>query len=70
MNHLMTTTQRNLQENNQLKVNLQGFTPKQYSMLILRDELKYTFTKCGKKLGISRNAASNIYRRAHTKLKS
>lgn len=66
----MTTTAKSLQVSNQLKINLQGFTPRQYAMLILRDELKYTFTKCGKKLGISRHSASNTYRRAKVKLKS
>ena len=51
-----------------LKFDLQGFTLKQYCMLILRDELKYSFTKSGEMLGISRNAASNAYRRAKIKL--
>jgi len=37
-------------------------------MLILRDELKYSFTKSGELLGVSRNAASNLYRRAKLKL--
>jgi|APGre2960657373_1045057.scaffolds.fasta_scaffold31195_6 predicted DNA-binding protein (UPF0251 family) len=52
----------------EIKFDLQGFTLKQYCMLILRDELEYSFTKSGDKLGISRNAASNAYRRAKLKL--
>ena len=50
-----------------MRIDLQGFTPRQYAMLILRDELRYSWQKCGNKMGISRYAAREMYLRAKMK---
>ena len=51
-----------------LHLELHNCSPKQYAILILRDDLKYTWQKCGIKLGISRYAAREMYKRARLKL--
>ena len=52
----------------ELQLDLRDCSPKQYAILILRDDLKYTWQKCGIKLGISRYAAREMYKRARLKL--
>ncbi len=42
-------------------------TARQYAMLIMRDDLHYSYQKCGIKLGISRYAAFQLYKRAKIK---
>jgi predicted DNA-binding protein (UPF0251 family) len=51
----------------ELKLDLGNQTPRQYAMLILRDELKYSWQKCGNKMGITRDAAREVYKRAQMK---
>ena len=53
----------------ELKLDLKGFTPKQYAALILRDELKLSGSKAGIKLGMSHYAFSSLYKRAKAKEK-
>lgn len=48
-------------------LDLYGLTPRQYAVLILRDELKYSWEKCGRRLGISRYAARELFKRAMMK---
>ena len=48
----------------EIKLDLKGFTTQQYAMLILRDDLKYSWARCGRRLGISRHAARMKYKRA------
>jgi DNA-directed RNA polymerase specialized sigma24 family protein len=52
---------------NELDIDLQGLTPRQYAVLILRDELDYSWAKCGIKLNINRYAARELYKRAKVK---
>jgi DNA-directed RNA polymerase specialized sigma24 family protein len=54
-------------EGRAIRVDLQGFTPRQYAVLILRDELDYSWAKCGIKLNITRYAARELYKRAKLK---
>jgi hypothetical protein len=42
-------------------------TARQYAMLIMREDLHYSYQKCGIKLGISRYAAFQLYKRAKIK---
>lgn len=51
----------------ELKLDLKGMNANQYAMLILRDELKYSWQKCGNKMGITRDAAREVYKRAQMK---
>jgi predicted DNA-binding protein (UPF0251 family) len=51
----------------ELKLDLGIFTPRQYAILILRDELKYSWQKCGNKMGITRDAARELYKRSQMK---
>ena len=51
----------------ELKLDLCGTTAQQYAMLILRDDLKYSWERCGRRLGISRHAARMKYKRAKMK---
>jgi DNA-directed RNA polymerase specialized sigma24 family protein len=37
-----------------LKLDLKGFTPRQYAALILRDELGYSYERAGNRLGLNR----------------
>jgi hypothetical protein len=50
-----------------MKNNIQGFTPRQYAILILRDEFNYSWGRCGKRLDITRYAARELYKRAKLK---
>jgi len=52
-----------------MTIDLQGFTPRQYAMLIMKDELKHSYERAGRKLGISRYAAASMYKRAKLKIK-
>ena len=52
-----------------MRIDLQGFTPRQYAMLIMKDELKHSYERAGRKLGISRYAAASMYKRAKLKIK-
>jgi DNA-directed RNA polymerase specialized sigma24 family protein len=52
---------------NELDIDLQGLTSRQYAVLILRDELDYSWAKCGIKLNINRYAARELYKRAKLK---
>lgn len=49
-----------------LKLEL-GMTPRQYAVLILRDDLKYSWQRCGNRLDITRDAARELYKRAKLK---
>lgn len=51
----------------ELKLDLGIFTPRQYAILILRDELKYSWQKCGNKMGITRDSAPELYKRSQMK---
>lgn len=50
-----------------LKLNLNGFTPKQYAALILRDDLNYSYGRMAIKLDCTRDAAAELYKRAKHK---
>jgi hypothetical protein len=52
----------------ELRLELHNCSAKQYAVLILRDDLKYTWQKCGIKLSMSRYAAREMYKRAKLKL--
>ena len=45
-------------------LNTNNRTARQYAMLIMREDLHYSYEKCGIKLGISRYAAFQLYKRA------
>jgi len=51
----------------ELKLNLQGCTPRQYAALILRDDLGYTHGKGGVRMEIDRSAFASLYQRARIK---
>jgi DNA-directed RNA polymerase specialized sigma24 family protein len=53
----------------ELKLDLKGFTPKQYAALILRDELKLSYGRAGIKMGMNHYAFSSLYKRAKAKEK-
>jgi DNA-directed RNA polymerase specialized sigma24 family protein len=53
----------------ELKLDLKGFTPKQYAALILRDELKLSYGRAGIKLGMNHYAFGSLYKRAKAKEK-
>ena len=50
------------------KLNLKGFTTKQYAALILREELGYSYGKAGIKMGINYRAFARLYGRAKKKI--
>jgi DNA-binding CsgD family transcriptional regulator len=50
-----------------VRLDLIGCTARQYAMLIMREDLHYSYQKCGIKLGISRYAAFQLYKRAKIK---
>ena len=50
-----------------LKLDLKGFTAKQYAALIIKDELGLTHGQGGIKMGTGRYAFSALYRRAKRK---
>lgn len=47
-----------------LKLDLKGFTARQYAALILRDDLGYSYERAGRHLGLSRYAFRELYKRA------
>ena len=51
----------------QLKLDLKGFTPRQYAALIIKEELGLTHGQGGIKMGTNRDAFSTLYRRAKMK---
>ena len=51
----------------ELKLDLKGFTPKQYAALILRDELKLSYGRAGLRMGMNHYAFSSLYKRAKAK---
>jgi hypothetical protein len=52
----------------ELKLDLQDCTARQYAMLILREDLKYSWQRCGNNMGITRDAARELYKRAKLKV--
>lgn len=52
----------------ELELDLQDCTARQYAILILREDLKYSWQRCGNKMGISRHAAREMYKRARLKV--
>ena len=48
----------------ELKLDLDGFTPRQYAALILRDDLGYSYERAGRQMGLSRYAFRELYKRA------
>ena len=48
----------------ELKLDLKGFTARQYAALILRDELGYSYERAGNRLGLNRFAFRELYKRA------
>lgn len=53
--------------NTELKLDLHGYTHKQYAALILREDLQYSHGKGGIRLGMSRYAFASLYRRSKAK---
>ena len=51
----------------ELKINLQGCTPRQYAALILRDDLEYTHGKGGVRMGLDRSGFASLYQRGRIK---
>lgn len=47
-----------------LKLDLKGFTAKQYAALILREDLGYSYGRAGRQLGLHRYAFRELYKRA------
>jgi DNA-directed RNA polymerase specialized sigma24 family protein len=47
-----------------LKLDLKGFTAKQYAALILKEELGYSYGRAGLKMGINYRAFARLYNRA------
>ncbi len=60
-------TMSNNKQSSELKLDLRGMTARQYAMLILRDDLKYSWQRCGNKMEITRYAARELYKRAKDK---
>jgi hypothetical protein len=50
-----------------LKLDLKGFTAKQYAALIIKEELKLTYGQGGIKMGTNRETFARLYRRAKLK---
>ena len=48
----------------ELKLDLKGFTAKQYAALILREDLGYSYGRAGRQLGLDRYAFRELYKRA------
>ena len=51
----------------ELKLDLKGFTPRQYAALIIKEELGLSHGQGGIKMGTNRDAFSRLYRRAKLK---
>lgn len=43
-----------------MKINLKGYTPLQYSALIMRDDLRYSIRKIAERLGMSQTGIRHI----------
>jgi DNA-directed RNA polymerase specialized sigma24 family protein len=50
-----------------LKLDLKGFTAKQYAALILKEELGYSYGRAGLRMGINYRAFARLYNRAKVK---
>lgn len=50
-----------------LKLDLKGFTVKQYAALIMREELKFSYGQGAIKMDSTRKSFGTLYRRARTK---
>ena len=48
----------------ELKLDLKGFTARQYAALILREDLGYSYGRAGRQLGLHRYAFRELYKRA------
>ena len=51
----------------ELKLNLNGFTAKQYAALIIKEELEFSHGQGGIKMGTNRETFARLYRRAKLK---
>jgi DNA-directed RNA polymerase specialized sigma24 family protein len=52
----------------ELELDLQDCTARQYAILILREDLKYSWQRCGNVMGVTRDAARELYKRARLKV--
>lgn len=50
-----------------LKLDLKGFTARQYAALILKEDFGYSHERAGLRLNISRYAFATLYKRAKNK---
>ena len=50
-----------------LKLDLKGFTPRQYAALIIKEELELSYGQGGIKMDINRDAFARLYQRAKLK---
>lgn len=57
----------NNKQSSDLTLDLGGMTARQYAVLILRDDLKYSWQRCGNKMDTTRYAARELYKRAKQK---
>ena len=51
----------------ELKLDLNGFTAKQYAALIIKEELEFSHGQGGIKMGTNRETFARLYRRAKLK---
>jgi hypothetical protein len=51
----------------ELKIDLNGFTAKQYAALIIKEELEFSHGQGGIKMGTNRETFARLYRRAKLK---
>ncbi len=51
-----------------MKLDLKGFTARQYAMLIMKEDLGYSYERAEIKLGKTRYAAARLYERAKNKM--
>ena len=51
----------------ELKLDLKGFTPRQYAALIIKEELGLSHGQGGIKMGTNRDTFARLYRRAKLK---
>jgi DNA-directed RNA polymerase specialized sigma24 family protein len=52
----------------ELELDLQDCTARQYAILILREDLMYSWQRCGNIMGVTRDAARELYKRARLKV--
>jgi DNA-binding MarR family transcriptional regulator len=43
-----------------MKLNLQGYTPKQYAILILRDDMRNTHREIARRMGMSESGVKHV----------